>query len=257
MARRSAKPSVRSAGADAPASGANDVTTGWVTVLLGLAISGFLFWKNHDRGVILGFYEYNLLNIAFVLWVPLIVGMLFLRREPADIGFATGDLGKGMLAALACFVLFCPVLYFFGQNRDAQSYYIGHWMNSLGGSGAVISVFGDGRGGIIGGRIVWEKLVYHEVIMGFYMFAWEYYHRGFLLNGFLKIMPDWGAVLLQAALFTALHYGKPLAETISSFPGAILMALLAIRFRSFLPCFLLHWLVSAGFDFSVLYHHFK
>ncbi len=228
------------------------MTTGWVTLIVGLAVSGFLMWKNHDPNDHMGFYEYNLLNIAFVLWIPLIIGMLFLRREPTEIGFTVGDLKNGVLVALGCFVLFSPVIYYFAAQAAPQSYYLG-WMAS---SGAIDSIFRDAKGGFIGGHINVQRLIYHEIIMGFYMFGWEYYHRGFLLNGFRKIMPLWGAIVLQALLFTALHLGKPIPETLSSFPGGILMALLAYRFRSFVPCFLLHWLVSAGFDFAVLYHHF-
>ena len=235
-------------------SGASDVTTGWVTLLAGLAICGFLYYINHDRTRNMGFFEYNVINTAFVLWIPLLIGVYFLGREPADLGFGRGDLGKGTIAALVCITLFAPVLYLFGADPSAQQYYIAHWMRD---SGAVTGVFADGRGGLTLGKIVWDKLLFHEVVMGFYMFGWEFFFRGFLLNGLQKIMPLWGAILLHAALFTALHYGKPTAETLSSFPGAILMALIAIRFKSFLPCFLLHFLVSAGFDFAVLYHHFK
>ncbi len=241
------------AAGDAPSSGANDVTTGWVTLLVGLFICGFLYFINHDKTRNMGFHEYNLINTAFVLWVPLIVGMLLLRREPADIGFTVGDLGKGTLAALVCLVLFSPVIYYFAAQDGPQSYYL-RWMW---GSGAVENLFRDANHGFTGGRINLMNLIFHEIVMGFYMFGWEFFFRGFLLNGFRKIMPLWGAVLLQAALFTALHYGKPWEETASSFPGAILMALIAYRFRSFVPCFLLHWFVSAGFDFAVLYHHFR
>jgi membrane protease YdiL (CAAX protease family) len=249
---RSASKSFASA-ADAPSSGASDVTTGWVTLLVGLFICGFLYYINHDKTRPMGFHEYNLVNTAFVLWIPLMVGMLFLRREPNDIGFSVGDLGKGTLAALVCFVLFCPVIYYFAAQPGPQAYYL-RWMW---GSGAVENLFRGANDSFTGGRIDPMGLAFHEIIMGFYMFGWEFFFRGFLLSGFRKIMPFWGAVLLQAFLFMGLHYGKPPEETLSSFPGAILMALLANRFRSFLPCFLLHWFVSAGFDFAVLYHHFK
>lgn len=255
MARRPAKFASKSfaSTADAPSSGASDVTTGWVTLLVGLFLCGFLYYINHNPAHHMGFHEYNLVNTAFVLWIPLMVGMLFLRREPSDIGFSVGDLGKGTLAALVCFVLFCPVIYYFAAQAGPQSYYL-RWMW---GSGAVENLFRGANNAFIGGRIDPMGLAFHEIIMGFYMFGWEFFFRGFLLKGFEKIMPFWWAVFLQAALFMGLHYGKPMEETLSSFPGAILMAILANRFRSFVPCFLLHWFVSAGFDFAVLYHHFK
>ena len=234
-------------------SGASDVTTGWVTLITGLAVCLFLYIINHDRNRHMGFFEYNAINTAFVLWVPLLVGMYGLRRSPENIGFGTGDLGKGTIVALICFALFTPIIYYFAAYPDPQAYYLS-WMN---GSGAVQQIYSNGKGGFVGGRIDPMGLLFHELIMGFYMFGWEFFFRGFLLSGLQKIMPFWGAVLLHAALFTGLHIGKPLAETLSSFPGAVLMALIAVRYKSFLPCFLLHWLVSAGFDFAVLYHYFK
>lgn len=259
MARRTARSASKSPGTtgESPSSGASDVTTGWVTLLVGLFVCGFLYVINHDKIIHMGFHhmrfhEYNLINTAFVLWIPLMVGMLFLRREPSEIGFGVGDLGKGTLAALVCFVLFCPVIFYFASQPAPQAYYL-RWMS---GSGAVENVFRGVNGGYTGGQINPLNLAFHEIIMGFYMFGWEFFFRGFLLNGFRKIMPLWGAILLQAVLFTALHVGKPWEETASSFPGAILMAIIAYRFRSFVPCFLLHWFVSAGFDFAVLYHHF-
>lgn len=256
MARKPTKATAKPGAADTPTSGASDTTTGWVTLITGLCVSGFLLWRNVFAHLPMGFHEYNLLNTAFILWIPLIVGMCLLRREPADIGFGVGDLPKGALVALICLVLFSPVIYYFAAQPAPQEYYLG-WMRS---SGALDNLYpqfaGSNLAGYKGGVINAGGLASHELVMGFYMFGWEYYHRGFLLSGFKKIMPVWGAVLAQAVLFTALHLGKPLAETASSFPGAILMALLAIRYRSFLPCFLLHWFVSAGFDFAVLYHHF-
>lgn len=235
-----------------PGSGVGDVTTGWVTLLTGLFICGFLYVINHsDRHM--GFHEYNLINTAFVLWIPLLVGMYGLRRSPEAIGFAPGDLGKGTVAAFVCLVLFSPVIYYFAADPAPQAYYL-RWMTQ---SGALQGVFPDGRGGYTAGTVLPMGLLFHEIVMGFYMFGWEFFFRGFLLTGLQKIMPLWAAIGLHALLFMALHIGKPLPETLSSFPGAILMAIIAVRFKSFLPCFLLHWLVSALFDFAVLYHHFK
>jgi len=86
------------------------------------------------------------------------------------------------------------------------------------------------------------------------MFAWEWYFRGFLLYGLKRVMPTVAAVLIQAAAFALLHYNKPPIEVVSSFFGAILLAGVALRYRSFLPCFFLHWAISAAFDGAVLYH---
>jgi membrane protease YdiL (CAAX protease family) len=233
--------------------GASDRVSGWVTLITGFAISGYLLWKNRQA---MDFSEYNLLNIAFILWVPLITVMLFLRREPSAFGMTVGDVKGGTRAALLLFLAFVPVILIFAPFPGPQSYYLS-WLGTSGGSGAIVGLYMERGGWSPGGVILWERLIFHEAVMGFYMFGWEWYHRGFLLTGLRRIMPVWGAILTQAILFTVLHIGKPWEEVASSFPGAILMGLVALRYRSFLPCFLLHWLVSAGFDAAVLFYHFR
>lgn len=234
--------------------GASDITCGWVTLLTGMAVSGYLLYQNRFSA---NFNEFNLLNTACILWVPLLVILLFLRRSPSEFGMVPGDVGKGTITAIVLFLLFTPVIYFFAPKPGPQDYYLSWMGSSGGGSGAVAGIYPSSRGWTPGGMLFWQRLVYHEMVMGFYMFGWEWYHRGFLLQGLKKIMPTWGAVLVQALLFTVLHLGKPPEEVASSLPGGLLMGLVALRFGSFLPCFLLHWLVSAGFDVAVLYFHFK
>jgi membrane protease YdiL (CAAX protease family) len=239
---------------------ASDKVTGWSTLVTGIAISAFLYWRNHPGPgqQVMGFSEYNLLNTAFILWVPLLVILIGLKREPSEFGMTGGDLKWGMRWAFLLFAAFIPVILLFSPQAGPQGYYL-NWMGPFTGSNAVHGIYYDyaKQTWSPGGQIDWARLAYHELAMGFYMFGWEFFFRGYLLNGIQKLTPLWGAILIQALIFTGLHWGKPYAEVASSFPGGILMALLAVRFKSFLPCFVLHWLISMGFDFAVLYFHFR
>lgn len=58
--------------------------------------------------------------------------------------------------------------------------------------------------------------------------------------------------MIQALLFGIMHIGKPLQEVFGSFIAGIILGVLALRSRSFLPCFWLHWARSATFDLLVI-----
>ena len=261
MARRSSsKPTHRDLVKQA-AEKALDRRTGWTVLVSGFLITAFLWWRNHDTRIgyaFAGFDDYYLLNTAFVLWVPLLIVLMGLRRDPKEFGMDVDNLNQGLKLALGAFLLFSPVLLIFASQPGPREYYL----STMGQSRAVQGVVWNYHSGVYGpvshtGVIDWSRLAYHEVVMGFYMFGWEFFFRGYLLNGVRKIAPIWAAVLIQAVLFTAMHWSKPPAEVISSFPGAMVMALLALRTRSFLPCFVLHYLISAGFDGAVLYFQFR
>jgi membrane protease YdiL (CAAX protease family) len=225
----------------AAANGLRELGAGWATLLIGLLVTGFLFWANNYSDLTAGFERYYLLNTALLLWVPLVTILVLLRRSPEDFAFGTGDLRGGLLAAGLLFALFVPVILWKAPSEAFQEYYV----RQLRYSGAIV---GFGRDWNVG------RFVYHQVVLGFYMFAWEWYFRGFLLFGLKRLMPVPWAALLQAVAFALLHYNKPLDEVVSSFFGALLLAVVALRYRSFLPCFFLHWAISAAFDGAVLYH---
>ncbi len=244
MARRRKTHQSRSgaaAGDAAVGAAVSERAAGWTTLLVGLAVTGYLFVANQRY---MAFEQYYLLNIALLLWAPLVVILVFLRRPPDDFALTTGDLRSGSLVALVLFVLFLPVIFVTAPTPPFQHYYVNALLRAPQGSGA-ISAFG---------RLDVGRLIFHETVFGFYMFAWEWYFRGFLLYGLKRLMPTVAAVLLQACAFALLHYNKPLIEVVSSFFGAILLASVALRYRSFLPCFFLHWAISAAFDGAVLYH---
>ena len=235
---------------DGKGNAASDKRAGWATLWVGLAVSGFLFWKNQSP---MPFEEYYVLNIALLLSAPFLTILMFLRRDARDFGFTTGNLRGGVRFALVSWAVFLPILLVFAPQDSYQRYYLGVL---LGNSRAVTGLWPTPTG-YAGGILNWDRLLFHETVLCFYMIAWEWFFRGFLLFGLKKAFPTWFAVLVQAALFMLLHWNKPWAEIASSFAGGILLGMVALRCRSFLPCFLLHFMVSSSFDLSVLYFHFR
>ena len=110
-----------------------------------------------------------------------------------------------------------------------------------------------------GAHVNLRALLYYELGMGFYMFCWEFFFRGFLLFGLMKTrLGTTGAVLAQAVPFALLHWSwqavasKPSQEVIGSFIAAIVLGILAVRTRSFLYGYLAHWGVSLTLDLILL-----
>jgi membrane protease YdiL (CAAX protease family) len=135
--------------------------------------------------------------------------------------------------------LFFPIVLITAKSADFQSYYI----NAMRQSGAItdypleLNVFG---------------LIRHQVILVTYMFAWEWFFRGYLLNSVQRVSNSFVGVMVQAVLFTVMHLGKPTIEVISSFFGAVILGIWALRSRSMLPCFVVHALLTVLNDVAVI-----
>ena len=59
-------------------------------------------------------------------------------------------------------------------------------------------------------------------------------------------------ILLDSLLFMLIHVGKPLSEVLTAFPGGVFLALLAFKFKSFLPCYLIHTMTAGTIIFLII-----
>ena len=74
-----------------------------------------------------------------------------------------------------------------------------------------------------------------------------------MLFGLRRAWGDIAAIVITSAGFGVMHIGKPVPEMISSFFGGAILGWLAIRGRSFLPCFVVHWVVSILMDLAAIH----
>jgi membrane protease YdiL (CAAX protease family) len=205
--------------------------------------AGLLFmnggWSAFRSSNPMSFMEYYLVNDIGLFLIPVIVITLS-GRQLSDYALQMCS-RRHMYVALAIGLLFFPVVLITAKSPDFQTYYL----QAMRQSGAItdfpleVSVFG---------------LLRHQVILITYMFAWEWFFRGFLLMSVKRISGSVVAVLLQAVLFTIMHFGKPTIEVVSSFFGAVLLGIWALRARSMMPCFLVHALLTTLNDVAVLIH---
>ncbi len=89
----------------------------------------------------------------------------------------------------------------------------------------------------------------HLLTTALYMLGWEYFFRGFLLEGLRHHFKE-GAIILQMIPFTLLHLGKPDIEVISCVFSGIVWGYICYQLRSFWPAFIMHMIVNL---FTVLW----
>jgi membrane protease YdiL (CAAX protease family) len=215
----------------------------WLATLgIGLGI-GLLYlnggWTVFHSPYPMSFMEYYLTNDIGLFLIPVIV-ITLLGRNLADFGVRACGRKHAFFAVLVG-GLFFPVVLMTAKAPEFQSYYL----QAMRQSGAVadspiaINVFG---------------LIKHLLILASYMFAWEWFFRGFLLMAIKRVSGSVVAVIAQAVLFTIMHFGKPTIEVVSSFFGAVLLGIWALRSRSVIPCFIVHALLTTLNDVAVLIH---
>ena len=161
-----------------------------------------------------------------MLIVPITLIFLVLKQKPSDFGFRLGDYKFGLKTYLYFVIVMIPVLWIASGNKAFAETYP--------------------QGGIRIRENI-SILLYYELFVGFYMLAWEFFWRGFMLFG-LKEKFGFYAIFIQMVPFFILHRGKPEIETFSSIFAGLILGVQAWRSRSFLYCFLTHWTVMIFVD---------
>jgi uncharacterized protein len=158
--------------------------------------------------------------------VPVLLIFIVLKQKPADFGFRIGDYKFG-LKTYALFMLFMiPTVWIASGNE------------------AFAKAYPQGGPRI---RENIDVLLYYELFVGFYMLAWEFFWRGYMLFG-LKERFGFYAIFIQMVPFFILHRGKPEIETFSSIFAGLILGIQAWRANSFIYCFLTHWSVMIFVD---------
>jgi hypothetical protein len=161
-----------------------------------------------------------------MLIIPLLLIIFVLKQKPSDFGFRIGDYKFGLLSSALFFLVMLPVLWFASGAESFSKTYP--------------------QGGIMVKENL-SALVFYEFLTGFYMLAWEFFWRGYMLFG-LKEKFGYYAIFVQMIPFFILHRGKPEIEVFSSIFAALVLGIQALRAGSFLYCFILHWAINIAID---------
>jgi hypothetical protein len=171
--------------------------------------------------------QYTWRSIIY-LALPLLT-LPLLRMKPTQVGFTIGKPGQWLKDIALLYIVMLPLLYFASRQPGFQRAY---------------PYFGFAR---LGPSYFFIGLAVRFIGM----FAWEFILRGHLLFGFERRIGA-AAIAVQMIPFVVMHQGKPALETYGSIVAGIVLGIIALRNRSFLPGVLLHWSVAATLDVFAL-----
>jgi membrane protease YdiL (CAAX protease family) len=170
--------------------------------------------------------------LSFVLLgiIPAIAARPLLGAKPWKLGLGLGDTKAGLIwVAIGIPVAIAAAVVGAGSPAIASEYPLGN--------------------GLSRSAMVFLPYVF---CYGIYYLAFEYLYRGYLLLGMAYSLGGARANLLQAALATAAHIGKPPAELISAFPASLAFGWLALRTNSIWYALAVHWIVGVCLDWLLL-----
>lgn len=93
----------------------------------------------------------------------------------------------------------------------------------------------------------WFRVLLFEICYGIDFFTIEFFFRGFLVLAFARYM-GMRAILPIAVFYCTIHFGKPLAECISSFPGGLILGVIVYHTRSIWGGLLIHLGIAWGME---------
>jgi len=180
-------------------------------------------------------YKYSVLQwfglsaLSYFLF-PALLWILVIRRQLREAGLRAGKWREGLLLTAICVGLMLPILFFTSRLPDFQRYY------------PLFRRAGTDP----------NSVLLHEAGYALYFFSWEFIFRGFLLFALAEAVGPL-AIPIQALPFALMHLGKPWIEVYSALFAGLILGAIALRTRSMLPCFLIHWLCALALDLFVLY----
>lgn len=163
-------------------------------------------------------------GIMFIL--PLLSIKFIFKEKISDYGFTLGDKKFGLITSGIFFLVMIIVVWIVSGSQTFAITYPQ------------------------GGVKVRENLmifILYEICILIYMLGWEFFWRGYMLFG-LKSRFGYYAVFIQMIPFFILHKGKPEIELFASIFAGLILGVQAIRSRSFIYSWILHWLVMLSID---------
>ena len=197
-----------------------------ITFLSIVFASPNFYYENFSRDRFFSRIYWFLSDGSLMFILPLLTIKLVFREKLSDYGFTLGDKKFGFITfGIFLFIMLIVVWIASGSRTFAAAY---------------------PQGGVKV-RDSFSVFFIYELCILVYMLGWEFFWRGYALFG-LKEKFGYYSVFIQMIPFFILHKGKPELELLSSIFAGLILGIQALRSRSFIYSWILHWLVMVSID---------
>ncbi len=167
--------------------------------------------------------------LMFIL--PVVVIKVFLKKRVREFGFQIGDAQAALAVTAVLFPLIALLLLLPASKLPAFRNEYPLFQKA----GETLGLF-----------------VLYEVLYGFYYLAWEFFFRGYMLFGLKDSLGAANSILIQTIPSVLMHIGKPDAEIFMSIIAGVVFGVIALRTRSIVFVFLLHWFIGIALDILIV-----
>ncbi len=204
-------------------------------ILLSIAFITFLslvfsspnfYYENFSRDRFYSRIYWFLADGGLMFIVPVIIIKFIFKEKLSDYGFTLGDKKFGFITSGIFLIVMLIVV----------------WIVS--GSKSFAVTYPQGGPKVKEGLLIF---ILYELCILIYMLGWEFFWRGYILFG-LKDKFGYYAIFIQMIPFFILHKGKPEVELFASIFAGLILGIQALRSRSFIYSWILHWLVMFSID---------
>ncbi|MEO8210926.1 MAG: CPBP family glutamic-type intramembrane protease [bacterium] len=198
----------------------------FITFLSLVFSSPNFYYENFSRNRFFSRIYWFLADGGLMFILPLLSVKLVFKEKLSDYGFTLGDKKFGLITSGIFLVIMLVVVWIVSGSSSFASMYP------------------------LGGVKVKESFIIfflYELCILVYMLGWEFFWRGYSLFG-LKEKFGYYSVFIQMIPFFILHKGKPELELFASIFAGLILGVQALRSRSFIYSWILHWLVMFSID---------
>jgi membrane protease YdiL (CAAX protease family) len=199
--------------------------------------AGIVAWVRSNASVLVAgdasvgaYLWWGATSLVFRVLAPVVIIVWVLRDRPSDYGFRVRGIARHMPAYGVMYLVMLPILVIVSGTESFLAYY----------------PFYDNAAQ--GGLTFWL----YELGYGFQFVGVEAFFRGFLTFGLYR---RFGllSVAIMTIPYTMIHFAKPMPEAFAAIVAGLILGVMAIRSKSFVPGIFLHVAVAITMDLLVLW----